>query len=159
VRVIATNGLAVLVTDDVGFVGASVLPDGRTLVLPVASLTAMSDWEPADGPVPAYAPKDLAERIEAMRRQRFPELSRPVAKVEDRGPVTIHRLELRPVPPNTGPVMGTVVYDEESGELALDRGAAAIMRRDRERVNDDDTFGSLLVEGGWSNGQIYLVET
>jgi hypothetical protein len=71
VRVIASNGLAVLVTDEVGLVGAAVLPDGQTLVLPIASMTAMSDFEPADGPVPANAPADLAEQIDAVRRHRF----------------------------------------------------------------------------------------
>ncbi len=64
-RVIARDGDAVLIAD--GDVGASVLSDGRTLVLPVASLTAQGDWEPSDGPVPSFAPTDLQAQIDDFR--------------------------------------------------------------------------------------------
>ena len=65
-RVIARDGDTVLIAD--GEVGASVLPDGRTLVLPVASLAAQGDWEPADGPLPPFAPADLQAQIDDFRR-------------------------------------------------------------------------------------------
>lgn len=64
-RVVARDGDALLIAD--GDVGASVLPDGRILVQPVASLTAHGDWEPSTEPLPRYTPADLAEQIAAFR--------------------------------------------------------------------------------------------
>lgn len=69
-QVVARDGDAVLIAE--GNIGASVLPSGQTLILPVASLAAHGDWEPASGPVPSYAPKDLAEQIAEFARQWRP---------------------------------------------------------------------------------------
>lgn len=67
VQVVARDGDALLIAD--GDIGVSVLPDGRVLVMPVASLAAQGDWEPVDEPLPADLPADLAEQIESFRRQ------------------------------------------------------------------------------------------
>jgi hypothetical protein len=70
VKVITRDGDAVPVAD--GGIGASIRADGRTVVLPVASLAAHGDWEPADKPIPANAPADLADQIAAVRAYWLP---------------------------------------------------------------------------------------
>jgi len=67
------------------------------------------------------------------------------------------RRVLRPVPPNEGGVLGTVVFDAEAGTLELTGLAAQVLRRERERIADDRAFGRILMADGWSNGQLYLV--
>jgi hypothetical protein len=71
--------------------------------------------------------------------------------------MTVHRRELRPVPPNTGGPFGTIAYDDATGRLETTGLVTAVLRRDRARVNDDARFGRGLVEEGWSNGQLWLV--
>jgi hypothetical protein len=70
--------------------------------------------------------------------------------------MAVTRRELRPVPPNEGGPVGTMTYDDETGELELTGLAAQVTRRERQQVGDDRTYGALLVERGWSNGQLYL---
>lgn len=68
------------------------------------------------------------------------------------------RRELRPVPPNQGGPFGTMTFDDATGDLTLTGMIEQVLRRERERVGDDKTYGQMLVERGWSNGQLYLAE-
>lgn len=67
------------------------------------------------------------------------------------------RLQLMAVPPNQGGPYGDVVYDESTGRLTITGLAAQVTQRERDRVGNDAEYGRLLVDRGWSNGQLYLV--
>jgi len=65
-QVVARDGEAVLVAD--GEVGASLLPNGQFLVLPVASLIAQGDWRPASEPLPDLPAALMAQVAELQAK-------------------------------------------------------------------------------------------
>lgn len=73
--------------------------------------------------------------------------------------MTVHVMEVKPVPPNQGDSLGTVTYDDATGKLVTTGIATSIFRKVRFNTGDDRTVGDALVKGGWSNGQLYLVRS
>jgi hypothetical protein len=71
--------------------------------------------------------------------------------------VTLHRLDLLPVA-SGGPAVGAVVFDDASGRLDYERGAQVALASDRARFGGTDReYGRILIESGWSNGQLALI--
>lgn len=69
----------------------------------------------------------------------------------------MHRLDLVPIA-SGGPAVGAVVFDDASGRLEYERGAQIALTVDRSRFpGTDREYGQILVETGWSNGQLALV--
>lgn len=73
--------------------------------------------------------------------------------------MTIHVMQIQPVPPNTGGSLGSVTYDDASGKLTFTGIGTSIFRHPRAEMGDDRKLGEALVKGGWSNGQLYLTKT
>lgn len=66
-QVVARDGDSVLLAD--GQAGAILLPDGGFVVKPLAVLAGHGQWVDAEGPVPANASANVAERLADLRRK------------------------------------------------------------------------------------------
>lgn len=65
--VVARDGESVLLAD--GPAGAVLLSDGQVLIGQLAVLAGHGQWVDASGPVPTYAPVDLADRLATKRAE------------------------------------------------------------------------------------------
>lgn len=67
----------------------------------------------------------------------------------------IYRWQLRPVG-REGTLPGGVLFDDRTGLLNLSEAAADVLAYPRAQAASDLDFGRSLVDGGWSNGALYL---